>query len=519
MKNKGFIILSAVFAVVFGFSSAVFAERQLTILHTNDTHAHLIPFSDEKHGQDCGGAVRRAGLIEKIKQEGNEILLVDGGDMSQGTTFFTLFRGEACFSIAKAMGYDATTMGNHELDLGLETILATLDKTKQRLIACNVTWPDGKKHVFEPYAVFVRNGLKIGVIGRIGKDGWSDCNIKETSKMKLLDDLETVRYYAKRIRPYVDVLIAISHSEVENDRLLASSISELDAVIGGHSHAVIMTPELMKHNEKAGNYDNGLGGTLYTEAGEWGQYLGRLNFTVDEKNKKIVKWDGELIKVKPEHEAYAPKRIKDLVEFYNQSRLKQVSRVIGHTAKEITYNKSKRKTEVMQNGVFTCDGMRYATKSDIGLINAKGVRTNVPAGDISVGTIHTMLPFDNTVVVYTMKGSEIQKMFDYMASRWGDSVVDAIVVSGVKVELHLNEGSARNIVIGGQALEPEKEYRVCTGSFIADGNCGGDVFFANPTTMLDTGIIMRDALIAYVEHLKEIPQIDTDTIKLIGSKN
>lgn len=514
MKNNRVLTIATAFAMSLGLATAVFADKNLTILHTNDTHAHLIPFSDENHGTDKGGAVRRAGLIELIRREVKEPLLVDGGDISQGTTFFTLFKGEASFKVAKALGYDATTMGNHELDLDIEHLLELLDKTGLNLLGCNVAWPDGKKNVFKPYSIFVRNGLKIGVIGRIGKDNWEDCNIKITNKMKLLDDVETVRYYAKRIRPYVDVLIVISHSEVDNDRKLAASVAELDAVIAGHTHAVIQKPELIKHNADAGDYDNGLGGTLFTEAGEWGHYLGRIDLTVDEVNKKITKWDGQLIEVKPEHEAYASKKIKDLVEYYDQSRIRQVNRVIGHTAQEISYKKENRRTEQMQNGVFACEAMRYATKGDIGLINAKGVRTSVAAGDITVGNIHTMLPFDNTVIVVTLKGTEVQKMFDYMAASWGDP--DATEISGATVELNLEEGKAYNIMIGGKPLDPNKEYRISTGSFVADGNCGGDHYFANPESMLDTGILMRDATIAYIEYLKEIPEVDIQTIKLVG---
>ena len=101
MINRRATFITALFAMAFGLSTAVYADKTLTILHTNDTHSHLVPFDSPEHGTNCGGAVRRAGLIEEIKKEGNEPLLLDGGDISQGTTFFTLFKGEASFKVAQ----------------------------------------------------------------------------------------------------------------------------------------------------------------------------------------------------------------------------------------------------------------------------------------------------------------------------------------------------------------------------------------------------------------------------------
>ena len=512
INHKNIIKFTLLFAVFLGFTSSVFADKNLTILHTNDTHAHLIPFDDPDHGTNCGGLVRRSGLINLIKKDVENPLILDAGDVFQGTTFFTIFKGEASYRTAKAIGVDATTMGNHELDLGIEHLLSIIDKTGMRVLASNVVWPDGKKHVFQPYAVFVRNGLKIGVIGRVGHDNWGDCNIKVTNKMKLLDDIENIRETAKRIRPYVDLVIVISHAEVENDRKLAASISEVDVVIGGHTHSKIMKPELIKHNEKAGNYDNGLGGTLFTEAYEWGHYLGHIDLTVDD-NKKITKWDGELIEVKPEHEAYATKGIKDLVEYYDQSRIKQISRVIAHSEKGLPYDKKQRTQKMCPAGVFTCDALKAATNCDIGMVNAKGVRCPIAPGDITVENIHTMLPFENTIIVVTLKGDQVQKMFDHAAKIWGKQT--STVMSGVSGELYVDEGKAKNVKVNGQPIDPNKEYTVAVTSFIADGNEGGDVYFAKPVSMRDSGIIMRDAVISYMEQMKELPNIDYEPMTII----
>ena len=512
MLNRKNITITLLFAVFLGFASTVYADKTITILHTNDTHAHLIPFDHKDHGKNCGGIVRRAGLIEKIKKEVKQPLILDAGDIFQGTTFFTLFRGEASYKTAKALGVDATTMGNHELDLGIEHLLEMIDKTKMKVLGSNVVWPDGKKHVFQPYAVFVRNGLKIGVIGRIGHDNWHDCNIKHTNKMKLLDDIENIRETAKRIRPYVDLVIVISHAEIENDKKLAASVSEIDVVIGGHTHSKIDKPELIKHNEIAGDYDNGLGGTLFTEAYEWGHYLGRIDLTVDD-NKKITKWDGKLIEVLPEYEAYAPKEIKDLVEYYDQSRIKYVNKVIAHSEKGLPYEKNLCTKVMRPAGIFTCESFINITKCDIALVNAFGVRCGIDAGDVKIENVHTMLPFDNNIVLVTMKGDQVKKMFDHAAKIWEKQ--SSTIFAGVTGELYVDEGRADNIKVNGQPLDYNKEYTIAASSYVVDGNDGGDVFFAKPISIKDTGMIIRDAVITYMEKLKEIPEIDYEPLRII----
>ena len=516
MRNKTkYTVLTLFMSVIMGFSP-LFADTKVTILHTNDTHAHLIPYDEPDHGTDCGGIVRRAGLIEQIKKEGNNPLILDAGDIFQGTAFFTLFRGEASFKTAKAIGIDATTMGNHELDLGIEHLLAMLDMTHLNLLACNVVWPDGKRYVFKPYDVFVRNGIKIGVIGRVGHDNWAECNKKVTNKMKLLDDIETVRATAKRIRPYVDLLVVISHAEVGNDRKMAASISEIDIVIGGHSHTKIMTPELIKHDKTAGNYDNGLGGTLFTEAYEWGHFLGRVDLIFDD-NKKLKGWDGGLIKVLPEHEAYAPRLIKDLVNYYDHRRINLMNKVIAHSKNGLPYDKKLRTKKMCPAAIFTCDSLRYVTKADIGMVNAKGVRCSIDPGDIKIEHIHTMLPFDNTISVITLTGEEVQKMLDHAAKIWDK--LSSTIVTGVSGELYVDENKAKNIKINGQPIDPKKEYTIAVTSFLADGNDGGDVFFAKPVSMKDVGIVMRDAVIEYMEYLKEIPTIDYEPLKIVKTSS
>ena len=124
-----------------------------------------------------------------------------------------------------------------------------------------------------------------------------------------------------------------------------------------------------------------------------------------------------------------------------------------------------------------------------------------------------MLPFDNTLSVVTLKGSEVLKMCDHMAKIWEKK--SSTVVAGLSGELYPDECKAKNVKVNGQPVDPDREYTIAVTSFIVDGNDGGDVFFAKPVSMRDTGIIMRDAVISYMEQIKELPNIDYEPMQII----
>lgn len=490
----------------------VFADTSITIMHTNDTHARLVPFDHKVHGPDCGGIVRRAGLVKQIRETSPGAFLLDAGDIFQGTPFYSIFKGEACYKAAVACGYDATTMGNHELDNSLANLQTQLEKTGMRFLCCNVFFAGTNRTIFPPYHIFKRNGLKIAVIGSIGNDAWASIDRKIRANLDGRDQTISVRQTAQRIRPYVDLIVVLSHAGIIEDKQMAADISEIDVLIGGHSHEELQVPLLIKNNPKAGASNNGLDGTIVAQAGEHGVFLGKLNLTIADDGK-IASWSGSLNKITAAHETATDNKIKALVDSY-QSQLTQVmQQVVGYSEKALPLPKDQKKTHMLPMGTFTAQCMREAGKADFCAINSGAIKTGLEAGDITQAAIYEALPYDNSVITFTMSGEAVQKMLDYICANHDQ--LDGFQFAGLEADFDLGKAQARNVKINGQPLDKNKSYRAATSTFVANGNLGGDVLFAGIEQIEDAGILMREAAIAYLQKVGKAPDFSNPPVNII----
>ncbi len=495
------------------FLCPVDAATRLTILHTNDTHSRMLPFDSRQHGPDCGGIIRRAGLIEHIRSQEGSILLLDAGDILQGTPFYSVFKGEACYRTAKACGYDATTLGNHELDNDLANLQTRLAETGMRLLCCNVFFAGTKQPVFAPYHIFIRNGLKIGVIGSIGNEAWEDIDRKIRAPMTHQDQTEAVRITARRIRPYVDLVILLSHAGIEFDEQIAAAVAEIDLLVGGHTHVELAQPKLVANSAETGACKNGLNGTLVAQAGEWGHFVGRVDLLIEDDGR-IASWSGSLIKVTPEFESLAPAGLVQMVSEYDNKLQTIMNEVLGQAPADLEFPKDKSKKAMLPMGSFIAAGMLDAAGSDICVVNSGAIRTDLKSGELTRGEIYEAVPYDNTVVTFTMTGAAVQKMLDFVAANFGDP--DGYQFAGVTGVLDRQSGRAENILIGGKPLAPDKTYRVSTSSFMANGNIAGDKLFTDPLKIEDSGVFMRDAAEGLLKKLGTLPDYREPPFKMQG---
>lgn len=507
--------LFLLFVALLSFVAPVCGETKLTILHTNDTHSRMLPFDSKVNGPDSGGIVRRAGLVQTIRNEVGELLLLDAGDILQGTPYYSIFKGEACYKTAKACGYDATTLGNHELDNDLANLQTQLASSGMRLLCCNVFYNATGRHVFAPYKIFVRNGRKIAVIGSIGNEAWANIDRKIRAPLTQQDQTTAVRETAQRIRRYVDLVILLSHAGIEFDKQLAANVAEVDLIIGGHTHEELPTPLLINNLPAAGKTTNGIGGTIVAQAGEWGNFVGRINLTLDDDGK-IASWSGSLERVTAAYESAASPEIKQIVDSYSQRLGNVMNTVVGQSASELSFSKNLGKKAMLPMGTFTAESMRAAGNADICVVNSGAIKGSIKAGDITKGDVFEALPYDNSVVTFTMTGEALQAMLNHISSHYGDP--DGYQFAGITGSLNLNSGKSENILIGGQPLDVKREYRVSTSAFMANGNIAGEILFAKILKVEDSGILMRDAAIAYLEKVKKLPDLSQAPIKLIGTK-
>ncbi len=295
LNRRKFITQSALAAGALLTSNSVLASmdkeeiKKLTILHTNDVHSRLEPFPmDGSRNQGLGGVAARAALIADIRSKEEHVLLLDAGDIFQGTPFFNLYKGEPEMKAMAAMQYDAATMGNHDFDAGLENFATQLEHGKFPLLLCNYDFTNtAMEHKSVPYKIFRKGKLKIGITG-VGiemKGLVPDSLFGNTQYLDPIANLNTISNKLKK-EEGCDMVICLSHlgykyNEDPNklcDEILAKESEYVDLIIGGHTHTFMDEPKAYKN--KAGD------DVIVNQVGWAGIILGRLDFEFTGSKKK-----------------------------------------------------------------------------------------------------------------------------------------------------------------------------------------------------------------------------------------
>jgi 5'-nucleotidase len=264
---------------------------RLTILYTNDTHSRIEPFpaNDPKFAGE-GGFAKRAALVEEIRKTEDHVLLLDAGDIFQGTPYFNYYHGELEYKLMSLMGYDATTFGNHDFDLGCENILTQLPHAKFDFINCNYDFNDtalaGNKKI-SPYKIYKKGPLKIGVLG-VGIDLENLVDKKYSQGIIYKDPLSHANKISTILKhdEKCDFVICLSHlgytydSKKISDVTLASASKNIDLIIGGHTHTFLEKPRYINNSEGKE--------IAVTQVGWAGIWLGRIDLLFSDNNEKIA---------------------------------------------------------------------------------------------------------------------------------------------------------------------------------------------------------------------------------------
>jgi 5'-nucleotidase len=244
-SGLGAIGLSLIPQLSFGNNKDI----KLTILHTNDMHSHIHPFTSGRN-KGLGGMAQRAALIKQIRKQEEHVLLLDAGDIFQGTPYFNVYGGELEFKLMSEMKYDAVTLGNHDFDNGLEGLKKQLPHANFPFLIANYDFSDTiLKNTFKPYKVFRKGDLKIGVFGiGIELDGLVPKKLYQNTVYQ--DPISTANHYANILKQKerCDLVICLSHlgfkykGEKISDMTFAGQTRDIDLIIGGHTHTFLKKP-------------------------------------------------------------------------------------------------------------------------------------------------------------------------------------------------------------------------------------------------------------------------------------
>lgn len=262
-----------------------YAQKHLEVLHTNDTHSCIMPLNPNLADTAVagrGGFLRRVAMIKEERAKNPDLLLIDSGDFSQGSPFYTMFKGDVEIGLMNLMGYDAVTIGNHEFDFGLENMARIFKMAKFPVVCANYDFTGTcVEGLVKPYVIIKRNGLKIGLFGLSPQlEGLVD--LSKCKGVTYLDPIEVGNRVAAELKhdKKCDVVICVSHlgwlrpDEMGDQKLLASS-KDIDLVLGGHSHSYF----------KALRYVNNADGKAVPvdQNGKNAMYVGKLTLSFDKK--------------------------------------------------------------------------------------------------------------------------------------------------------------------------------------------------------------------------------------------
>lgn len=479
-----------------GATGTFAAPVDLTILHTNDTHDHLLPY-DARQGKSLGGVARRAALIKQIKSQTPATLVLDAGDVFQGTPIYTFYQGEADYKTMDQAGYDATTVGNHELDNGLANLLKQAKGRSFKVINSNMLDQTGK-NIFLRKHIFERNGLKIGVFGVLGDDAQGAVAKKHQKDYVFVPPLELAQKLTDELRKEADLVVMLSHSGLDEDTALAKQVKGINLIVGGHSHTKLDVPR---------EVTNGDWRTLVVQGFQWGEYLGRLDLKVEDG--KIVGYDGKLLPIT--RAIQEDKIVAETVESYNAKIAKEMEVVVAQAPTGLSSEGKYQGDSPLGN--WTADMLKQISGAEIGIVNSGGLRASLQPGPVTRGAVYSVFPFDNAVVTIDVDGKLLRTILDTTASYLGGS--GFLQFSGVT--FRIEDQKAKDVLVNGKPLDLAKTYKVATIDYVAQG---GDrqPHFAEAKNYQGQGVFLRDAVLDFLAKNPSITPPATGRIKVPAAK-
>lgn len=496
----------------------------LTLVHTNDTHAHLEPTELTLSGKKTpvGGVARRIALFDRLRTQAKNPLFLDAGDVFQGTLYFNQYRGLADRYFMHRALYRVMALGNHEFDLGPGPLAEFLKGARFKVVSANVDVSQEPRlqGLFAPYAVLQVGGEKVGVIGLTTPDTKEIANPGPT--VGFLDPYESAQKAVYELLSRgVNKILVLSHLGYGEDLKLARRLVGVQVIVGGHSHTLLGTfphkelsplgpyPTVVKNPEGKD--------VLVVQAWEWGKVVGLLEVTFSPRGE-LLAYKGEALLMTPE---VSPEDFfaKEALLAYAQPVMALMAQVIAEAKVDLVGERAIVRRRESNLGNLIADGMLWKTRNAgtrIALQNGGGIRASIPKGPITVGKVYEVLPFGNTLVVMDLKGREILEALENGVSQWEQTAGRFLQVAGLRYAFDLSRPAGSRVVRvevkegeGYRPLDLEATYRVVTNNFIAAGGDGFTVLKNAQGYRVDTGFADAESFMDYLKELKEVaPQVE-----------
>ena len=510
-------------ALLLGAASNVAADYTLTVLHTNDFHSRFEPISkynsgcsaeDNTEGKCFGGAARLVSAVAEARKRTNNSILVDGGDQFQGSLFYTYYKGKAAAELMNSLQYDAMTVGNHEFDDGPEVLRGFMDAVSFPVLMSNadVSREPQLAGKLAKSTVLERNGEKLGLIGLTPED--TNELASPGKNITFSDPVAAVAgEVAKLTEAGVNKIIVLSHSGYGLDMRVAKEVEGVDVIVGGHSNTL-----LSNVNEKAaGPYPTMVGTTAVVQAYAYGKYLGELNLTFDDDGvlKEAVGEPVLLDASVAENEGMAS-RVMELAQPLDEIR----NKVVAEASAPIQGDREVCRVEECEMGNLVADAMldRVASQGiSIAIMNSGGVRASMDAGEVTMGEVLTVLPFQNTLATFQLSGEDVIAALENGVSQVEEVKGRFPQVAGIKFtwdsSIAANEGRVQEVMVNKdgmwEAIDPSAMYGVVANDYLRSGGDGYKIFATNAKLAYDFGPPLETVMADYLaENAPYKPGID-----------
>ena len=500
---KRFLTATAALALTSGMAAA---EYNLTILHTNDFHARFEPISkydgpcgaeDNTAGECFGGSARLMTAIAEARERAGNSILVDGGDQFQGTLFYTQYKGTLAAEMMNQMGYDAMTVGNHEFDDGPEVLRGFMDAVEFPVLMSNAD-VSGEPLLADKLAkstVIEKGGEKIGLIGLTPED---------THELASPGDNVTFSDPVAAVQGEVDLLIAkgvnkiivLSHSGYGVDQKVAAETTGVDVIVGGHTNTL-----LSNTNERAeGPYPTMVGETAIVQAYAYGKFLGELNVTFDDEGN-ITKAEGEplIMDAAVTEDQPTVDRIAEAAKPLEEIR----NRVVAETAEAIDGERGNCRAQECSMGNLVADAMLDRVKDqgiDVAIANSGGLRASIDAGEVTMGEVLTVLPFQNTLSTFQVTGAQLIEALENGVSQHEEGAGRFPQVAGMSFAFDPKaEAGSRisDVMVAGEPIDLEKTYGAVSNNYVRNGG-DGYAMFKDAANAYDYGPDLADVTAEYL---------------------
>ncbi|KQZ12239.1 multifunctional 2',3'-cyclic-nucleotide 2'-phosphodiesterase/5'-nucleotidase/3'-nucleotidase [Mesorhizobium sp. Root552] len=516
---KKFVAIAALSASTLGLSAgASFADYTLNILHINDWHSRIesnnkyestCSAEEETKGECIGGAARLITAIaqERKKLDGQNVILLNGGDNFQGSLFYTTYKGKAEAEFLNQMKFDAMTVGNHEFDDGEDALAPFLDVIQFPVLSANVKASAAAKvgDRIKPSIVLEIGGQKIGIVGAVTTETPEIAS--PGPNITIEDDVKTITAEVEKLKAEgVNKIIALTHVGYPRDKEMIAKIPGVDVVVGGHTHSLLSNTDAKAEGPYPTMIDNPEGYKVpVTQAASYSKYLGEFKVVFDD-NGVVKEASGDPIfldkSITPDQAVLD--RIKELGAPIEELKTK----LVGESTAPIDGSREACRARECEMGNLVSDAVLDRVKDQgvsIVFTNGGGLRASIDQGPVTMGEVLTVLPFQNTIATFQISGKDIVAALENGVSQLEEGAGRFAQVAGLKYAFDKSAApesrvSAVEVMDNGNwvPIDPAKDYLVASNNYVRQGGDGYKIFADNAKNAYDYGPGLEQVVADYL---------------------